>query len=49
LLGAGRDMAAFGPIESLADTLDWHYTDLSRVGDDLRVMARARPRDALTR
>ncbi len=49
LLGAGRDMAAFGPLESLADTLDWHYTDVTRIGDDLRVMARARPRDAATR
>ena len=42
LLGQGREMAAFGPLESLADALQWRWLDCSVVGEDLRL--RARPR-----
>lgn len=40
LIGIGREMAAFGPLEQLADALPlrWHAVD--RVGDDLRIVAR---------
>ena len=40
LLGLGRDMAALGPLQSLSDALDYRYTDVQRVGDDLRIRAR---------
>lgn len=42
LLGEGREMAAFGPLASLDDALVWQFTDVERVGDDLRLMARRR-------
>lgn len=42
LLGQGREMAAFGPLESLADALEWRWLDCQPVGEDLRL--RARPR-----
>ena len=40
LLGLGRDMAAFGPLQSLADALRFRFTQVDRVGDDLRILAR---------
>jgi len=40
LLGLGREMAAFGPLESLADAMEFEFTDLERVGGDIRLMAR---------
>jgi diaminohydroxyphosphoribosylaminopyrimidine deaminase/5-amino-6-(5-phosphoribosylamino)uracil reductase len=40
LLGAGREMAAFGPLQRLGDSLDFAFTDIQRVGDDLRIVAR---------
>jgi diaminohydroxyphosphoribosylaminopyrimidine deaminase/5-amino-6-(5-phosphoribosylamino)uracil reductase len=40
LIGAGREMAAFGPIASLDDALRWRFTAMDRVGDDLRLLAR---------
>lgn len=40
LLGIGREMAAFGPLEDLSDALRWRFTDLQRIGPDLRLMAR---------
>jgi diaminohydroxyphosphoribosylaminopyrimidine deaminase/5-amino-6-(5-phosphoribosylamino)uracil reductase len=40
LLGEGRGMAALGPFETLADTLDFRFTDVASVGDDLRVLLR---------
>jgi diaminohydroxyphosphoribosylaminopyrimidine deaminase/5-amino-6-(5-phosphoribosylamino)uracil reductase len=40
LLGQGRDMAAFGPLQSLADALHFRFTQVDRVGDDLRILAR---------
>ena len=41
LIGAGRDMAAFGPLAALADAAPLVFTDLTRVGGDVRLMARS--------
>ena len=41
LLGAGRDMAAFGPLAALADALAFEFTQIDRIGADLRILARA--------
>jgi diaminohydroxyphosphoribosylaminopyrimidine deaminase/5-amino-6-(5-phosphoribosylamino)uracil reductase len=40
LLGVGRELAAFGPLERLQDTLDLRWTSIERIGDDLRLIAR---------
>jgi len=40
LIGAGREMAAFGPLATLADAVPLQFTDVTRIGDDLRVVAR---------
>jgi len=40
LLGIGREMAAFGPLQSLAEALPLAFTQVDRVGDDLRILAR---------
>jgi diaminohydroxyphosphoribosylaminopyrimidine deaminase/5-amino-6-(5-phosphoribosylamino)uracil reductase len=40
LLGIGREMAAFGPLGSLADALDFEFTQVDRIGSDLRILAR---------
>lgn len=40
LLGPGAGLAHIGPFESLAQSLDWQYTDVRRVGPDLRILAR---------
>ena len=40
LIGLGREMAAFGPLESLTDALQFHFLDFARVGEDLRLLAR---------
>ncbi len=40
LLGTGRELAAFGPLERLADSVVLHFHQIERVGDDLRVIAR---------
>jgi diaminohydroxyphosphoribosylaminopyrimidine deaminase/5-amino-6-(5-phosphoribosylamino)uracil reductase len=40
LLGDGREMAAFGPLASLADALLLQWHSLERIGDDLRLVAR---------
>jgi diaminohydroxyphosphoribosylaminopyrimidine deaminase/5-amino-6-(5-phosphoribosylamino)uracil reductase len=45
LLGIGRDLAAFGPLEALDAGLALSFTNVERVGDDLRVLARPRPLD----
>ncbi len=42
LLGLGREMAAFGPLQALADGYAFEFTDVQRVGLDLRILARAR-------
>jgi diaminohydroxyphosphoribosylaminopyrimidine deaminase/5-amino-6-(5-phosphoribosylamino)uracil reductase len=40
LLGAGREMAAFGPLASLGDALDFRFIDTALLGNDLRLRAR---------
>ena len=40
LIGLGREMAAFGPLENLADALAFRYIDVQAVGDDLRLRLR---------
>ena len=40
LLGIGREMAAFGPLTDLADALEFHFIEATRIGDDLRLRAR---------
>jgi diaminohydroxyphosphoribosylaminopyrimidine deaminase/5-amino-6-(5-phosphoribosylamino)uracil reductase len=40
LLGPGRGMAAFGPLERLADALQFGFVDCDMVGADLRLRAR---------
>lgn len=40
LLGVGRELAAFGPLERLEDALDLRWTGIERIGDDLRLIAR---------
>ena len=40
MLGLGREMAAFGPLEKLADGLGFEFIDVERVGADLRIRAR---------
>jgi diaminohydroxyphosphoribosylaminopyrimidine deaminase/5-amino-6-(5-phosphoribosylamino)uracil reductase len=45
LLGPGRDMAAFGPLGSLADGLAFEFVSAEPVGADLRILARRRPHE----
>jgi len=40
LLGAGRDLAAFGPLEALSDGLALRFESVAQIGDDLRLLAR---------
>ncbi len=40
LLGIGREMAAFGPLSTLADALEFEFTQVDRIGADLRILAR---------
>jgi diaminohydroxyphosphoribosylaminopyrimidine deaminase/5-amino-6-(5-phosphoribosylamino)uracil reductase len=42
LLGAGRDMAALGPFDQLAQGLAFDFLDAQKVGADLRILARRR-------
>ena len=42
LLGQGREMAAFGPLQQLNEGLQYDFSDVQRIGADLRVLARAR-------
>jgi diaminohydroxyphosphoribosylaminopyrimidine deaminase/5-amino-6-(5-phosphoribosylamino)uracil reductase len=46
LIGLGREMAAFGPLASLTEALQFGFLDFARVGDDLRLRARPPGRDA---
>ncbi len=43
LLGDGREMAALGTLTALAQAPRWTFTDLARVGSDVRLMARPSP------
>jgi len=45
LLGQGRGMANFGPLEELSQALALDFASCERVGPDLRVLARVRGRD----
>lgn len=40
LIGAGQGMFALGPFAQLSDKLELNFTDISRVGADVRLMAR---------
>jgi diaminohydroxyphosphoribosylaminopyrimidine deaminase/5-amino-6-(5-phosphoribosylamino)uracil reductase len=40
LLGIGRELAAFGPLERLEDTLALRWTSVEPIGGDLRLIAR---------
>lgn len=40
MLGAGRGMAAFGPLERLVDGLELEFVECTPVGPDLRIRAR---------
>ena len=40
LLGAGRELAAFGPLERLQDSLALRFVSVLMIGDDLRLIAR---------
>ena len=40
LLGIGRELAAFGPLEHLQDGLALRFVSVTPVGDDLRLLAR---------
>jgi diaminohydroxyphosphoribosylaminopyrimidine deaminase / 5-amino-6-(5-phosphoribosylamino)uracil reductase len=40
LLGDGRGLAALGPLASLADSLDFEFVEVERVGADLRLRLR---------
>jgi diaminohydroxyphosphoribosylaminopyrimidine deaminase/5-amino-6-(5-phosphoribosylamino)uracil reductase len=40
LLGPGRALAAIGPLAALADSLDFEFVDVERVGADLRLRLR---------
>jgi diaminohydroxyphosphoribosylaminopyrimidine deaminase / 5-amino-6-(5-phosphoribosylamino)uracil reductase len=46
LLGEGRALAALGPLGSLADSLDFEFVDVERVGADLRLRLRPTGRAA---
>ena len=45
LLGHGRDMANFGPLEDLGNALQLDFLSTQMVGPDLRLLARVRGRD----
>jgi diaminohydroxyphosphoribosylaminopyrimidine deaminase/5-amino-6-(5-phosphoribosylamino)uracil reductase len=40
LLGSGRDMAAFGPLRHLDEARAFEFTQVDRIGEDLRLIAR---------
>jgi hypothetical protein len=46
LLGSGLDMAAFGPLASLAHAPQLRFHDIERVGCDVRILARPLALDA---
>ena len=45
LLGPGQGMAAFGPLQSLADAVALQFQSVDRVGADLRIVARVAGQD----
>jgi len=40
LIGAGRELAVLGPLATLEQAIALRYTDVERIGDDLRILAR---------
>ena len=48
LLGLGRELAAFGPLERLDEALALRFVSVANVGDDLRIIARLIPRASPT-
>jgi len=46
LLGQGQDMASFGPISDLAQSVALQFLSSDMIGDDLRLVARVRGRHA---
>ena len=40
LLGIGRELAAFGPLETLGDALELCFESVTPIGSDLRILAR---------
>lgn len=40
LIGVGREMAAFGPLLTLADAMELEFREVEAVGRDLRILAR---------
>lgn len=46
LLGQGHGLSGFGPLQRLGDGIGLEFRDVDRVGDDLRILARGRGRDA---
>ena len=46
MLGPGRGMAAFGPLQRLADGLELEFTECTPMGPDLRIRARPPGRSA---
>ncbi len=40
LIGLGRELATFGPLAQLQDSLALRFVSVDRIGDDLRVIAR---------
>ncbi|MES2098220.1 MAG: bifunctional diaminohydroxyphosphoribosylaminopyrimidine deaminase/5-amino-6-(5-phosphoribosylamino)uracil reductase RibD [Pseudomonadota bacterium] len=40
LLGLGRELAAFGPLETLQESLALRFVSVTTIGDDLRLIAR---------
>ncbi|CAN5274377.1 bifunctional diaminohydroxyphosphoribosylaminopyrimidine deaminase/5-amino-6-(5-phosphoribosylamino)uracil reductase RibD [soil metagenome] len=45
LLGPGQGMAAFGPLQSLADAVELQFQSIDKIGADLRIIARVAGRD----
>lgn len=46
LLGQGAGLSSLGPLERLQDGLDLTFHSVDRVGEDLRIVARVKGRDA---
>jgi len=40
LIGLGRELAAFGPLEQLRDSVALRFVSVTTIGDDLRIVAR---------
>jgi diaminohydroxyphosphoribosylaminopyrimidine deaminase/5-amino-6-(5-phosphoribosylamino)uracil reductase len=45
LIGAGADMASFGPLTELSQAMPLVFHSTDRVGPDLRILARVQGRD----